>query len=164
MNHIPSATVGGNHPQGLTNEQKYALLTEVAGRLAENTKVEWQETAWIKDSPGHVDGSSLDVAPRLWVIGHEQNYAGAKGSDPALFQRPYLWWKLAGMAMGRDPSLRAHRLIALLAVENDHIHIQLLEPHDKHDWGRLIPVSFGRVMNERYADSAQRATQTVKPR
>lgn len=164
MSHSPSGRFGGNHPEGITQDEMHALLHYVAQMITNNTGVEWQETAWIKESPGHVDGSSMDIAPRLYVIGHEANYSGAKGSDPVLFQRPYLLRKLMGLGMGRDPRLAAKHMVALVAVENDHIHIQLLTPHNKHDWGRIVPVSFGRVQGDRYPDSAARATMVVTPK
>lgn len=134
--------------------KKLQLLSRVAQSVTDQTGVPWQITSHVRESPGHKDGDSLDIAPRPLVEAHEKGYAAQAGSDPVLFLRPTLLGALMTLALERQPYLG--RYIVLVAVENDHLHLQLGIPDIAAEGGRIIPFPFGKDMTHRYPDSLNR--------
>lgn len=143
----------------VSREAKWALLAAISQSVSNKTGMRWEATSWIRQSPGHYDGDSLDIAPRFLAERHRSEYSRDKGSDPVLFRREALLRRLMALSSGREPALDKARLTAVVAVENDHLHIQLGMPSDPRDIGRVVVVPFGRDMSQRYADSGSRIHQ-----
>jgi hypothetical protein len=150
-------------PKDTRKEGKKKVLDHIAQRVADSTGMLWDETSWIRPSPGHENGDSLDIAPRFLSQQVADKYARAKMSDPVLFKREALLRRLMALAIGRDPVLERHHVLAVIAVENDHLHIQLGVPTDPRDVGIVIPMPFGRDLSNRYSDSSSRIQQHMKP-
>lgn len=150
-------------PKGVKVEGKKKVLDHIAQRVANSTGMLWDETSFIRASPGHENGDSLDIAPRFLSEQVANQYSRAKMSDPVLFKREALLRRLMAIAIGRDPVLERHHVLAVIAVENDHLHIQLGVPSDPRDVGIVIPMPFGRDLSSRYSDSSKRIQQHMKP-
>lgn len=144
--------------------QKRAVLDVIAKAIANATGMDWDETSYIRDSPGHVDGDSLDIAPRVYTEALKRDYATFKKSDPVLFRREALLRRLMGLALTRNSALLQQGLMCVVAVENDHLHIQIGRPVDPRDVGLIYSTPFGRNMVHRYSDSPTRVAGSFKHR
>lgn len=149
---IPFAWDGLGHTR--PNEEKKRLLDTVAAVAKKYSGVEWVETSWIRDSQGHRDGDSLDIAPAMRDARRTGLYSVARRSDPVLHMRPLIMGMALTASSVRWPFLG--QLAALMALENDHLHLQIVIPKQATDACRIIAFQFGKDMTQRYPDSLAR--------
>lgn len=111
----------------------------------------WRETAFIKDSPSHYNGSALDLAP---LISSESipYYSFSKRSDPILHKRPVLRRKLRRVK-NQFPS--SFPFDVGVFIETDHLHVQLFRRTDSRTTASYRLYSWGRPVDF-YEDSANR--------
>jgi hypothetical protein len=145
----------------ISRERKNALLTAISEDIASASGIQWRVTSIIRDSPGHRDGDAADIAPAMLKGRADGTYKTAHRSDPVLHLRPALLNCLTSLAMGRRPWLG--QLAAILALENDHIHIQLVRPGDPKDAGTYQFIPFGKDLRSRYPDSLRRQAAARNP-
>jgi hypothetical protein len=140
-------------------QDKLKVLRRAAKAVADFTGVAWTETSWLRNSPGHVAGDSLDIMPDLGLVNGQPAFSGLAGSDPVLHLRPGLLNALMNLAFAKQPWLGP--LSLLVGVENDHLHLQLIVPADASYAGLITLIPAGKVFRERYPNSATRHRQFI---
>jgi hypothetical protein len=68
--------------------------------------------------------------------------------------RPLILGAALTLSSARWPGLG--QLAAIVALENDHLHMQLVIPKVPTDAGRIIAFQYGKDMTHRYPDSLSR--------
>lgn len=146
---------------GLSKTRKQNALYRVWHAINKATKLDWRETAWIKDSPNHRLGDSLDLAPP-----HVKGYAHTKNSDPVLHKREALLRDLMTLAATWRLKNDDH-LSVLIAIENNHLHVQIIKDALLDGQpiapGTIIPIPWGSDRSDLYPDSRQRNEAAMVP-
>lgn len=140
---------------GMVAGTQRPMLDKLAQLIADKTGVDWQPTSYIRDSPTHKTGDALDVAPTFRNQANHDSHAVTQGSDPLLYSR----WAVLGplMQLALDSYAFLGEYAAVVAVENDHLHLQIVKPGRGATKGRIVPFPYPKDMRERYPDSLQRA-------
>lgn len=149
------------NPSPLSVDQKKGILLRAADELDKGTGVPLTVTSFIRDSPGHVGGDSLDVAPSFTSREFASRYSVSRRSDPVLHLRAGYVNDLVVACLERRRWLGPFAV--LVALENDHLHIQVGLPGDPRDAGRFIFFPFPKDLSYRYPDSLQRQQTFLKP-
>jgi hypothetical protein len=103
----------------ITQQQEHlASLRKCKDVLSAYLGVKLRETSFIRNSSSHSRSVALDVAPSYENV--MPHYALIKGRDPLLLNRPELIQRTFN-------SLRDVPFGFLIAIENDHFHIQLMK-------------------------------------
>jgi hypothetical protein len=100
-----------------------SILVGIMIAIERETGFRWKVTSWLRNSPSHQYGVSLDIAPDI----DEQvsaEYAVNKGSDPVLYKRTALIRGLQRVAK----KYCVPDYCAGIYIEPDHLHIQLHDP------------------------------------
>lgn len=100
---------------GYVVEHFLPILVEVWKAVEEVTGIQWYATSYIRNSPSHQFGVSLDITPRF-ASGRDH------GSDPVFHRRIVLLRQLQRLASCQ------FQYDVIIAVESDHLHLQLLRP------------------------------------
>ena len=107
-------------PLPAANSYLNELLT-VVGMIEQATGHQWDITSYIRNSPSHKFGISIDVSPSFTPAARSQ-YAAFRRSDPVLYKRTPLIRSLQSLAaMMSPPGLHDVGVF----IECDHLHIQL---------------------------------------
>lgn len=130
-------------------------LLDAAAKIEMATGYKWEVTAWIKQSPSHKYGISLDLSP-LFTERGKRKYAAFNGSDPVLYKRIPLLRSLQRLAATRQP---LHHDIGIF-IEPDHLHVQLFAPTK----GRRFSVIQWKQPKPLYADTLSRMQLPVTSR
>jgi len=149
--------------KGVSQPRKLNVLLRAARAIQLATKLEWRQTAYIKDSPNHVNGDAIDLAPPSDLKG----YAHKAGSDPMLHRREALLRDLMRLAASRrvDNDLG---LSILIAIENNHLHVQVMKDA-KLDGspiapGTIVVIPYGSDRTDIYPNSKERNEMTFVPK
>lgn len=114
---------------------------DIVAAVEKWTGTPWRATSFIrKGSFGHENGFALDIAPgRSWDEMITHGYASGFMRAPQLNQRP----KLLGLLLNnvKEAVVERRNLPFLLLVEDDHIHIHLLN----REWADRAGVSLPTV-------------------
>lgn len=92
--------------------------------LEEITGFRWKCTSYVRNSPTHLKGQAIDLAPEF-AKSDEHYYATNNGSDPVLYKREWLIRRL--QRMKNDP-LPVPGMSIGVFIEPDHLHVQVLKP------------------------------------
>lgn len=123
-------------------------LVEVWKAIEQATGYRWRATSYLRNSPSHKYGVSLDITPNF-------GFDILPQSDPVLFRRIPLLTTLIKLAQG-PPLLQNYDVI--IAVESDHIHIQLFELGSLPSPNRIVQ---WRLPKPVYADTITRQTSNL---
>lgn len=138
------------HPRLSPVHQARSFLDELldaAAKIEIATGYKWEVTAWIKQSPSHKYGISLDLSPSFTARG-KRHYAAFQGSDPVLYKREPLLRALQALCRNYKP---LHHDIGIF-IEPDHLHVQLFAP----DQGRKFSVIKWKQPKALYSDTLSR--------
>lgn len=131
---VPSQNVRVVNTQLLRSLERESLpiLAYVLRKMESISHHAWDVSSWLRASPSHQYGYSWDIIPSI-AESAKNKYAVTRMSDPVLYKREKLIRQLQRFAKSVSPSdlglppsyMRTHALI--LAVESDHIHVQLVK-------------------------------------
>lgn len=120
-------TILSQDPSALTNPEAKAMylpiLCQVLSAIEMSTGYTWRVTSYVRQSPSHQHGISLDIAPEM-AAELEEKYAVTHHSDPVLYKRAPLIRALQDVASNFVPDGYDIGLF----IEPDHIHVQLFTP------------------------------------
>lgn len=130
------------------------ILASVWQAIQRATGYRWRSTSFIRRSPSHQKGHSLDLVPDMDPELTE-SYSGTHRSDPILHSRLELidaLLPLTHIKFSNDADV-------VIAVESDHLHLQVVKigsqgpfPTNILRWQTLKPV---------YADTVERNAKTA---
>jgi len=112
---------------GISFSKEFALLDSVRRAIIMVTGLEWRPTSWMRNSPGHITGLSLDIAPVI-TDANKDSYAVTHMRDPLLnlrkepFMALFRWQREVNVT--GDPRLPTKFDVGIF-IESDHLHIQL---------------------------------------
>lgn len=98
------------------------ILLKAWTLIEKATGYKWRCTSFIRHSPSHSKGHSLDLVPDFHPS-VKSAYNGSNMSDPIMHSRPELFAALIPFSDVRiDPN---YNVVA--AIESDHIHLQVIK-------------------------------------
>lgn len=151
---IGSREIISQNPRALTNPQAEVLylpiLLNIMNAIEQATGHKWRTTSYVRQSPSHQHGISLDIAPDMTDDAKDM-YAAENNSDPVLYKREGLIRPLQSVA--HKFSVPNHD--AGIFIEPDHLHLQLFTTPNAR--GRLSVVKWG-VAKLCYSDTKERMT------
>lgn len=140
-------------PDALTNPSAPAMflpvLVSVINAIEMITGHKWRVTSYVRMSPSHQHGISVDVAPDISEK-DENKYAVARSSDPVLYKRETLIRQLQQVCAKFSPP----GYDVGIFMEPDHLHLQVFEKGWER--GQLKLFKWGQV-KLCYSDSAERS-------
>lgn len=121
------------------------------------TSHRWKCTSYIRNSPSHSLGQSMDLAPDI-APSAMSNYGVYRQSDPVLYKRVPLIRAL--QSLNFDPHTDEYLIEGIpsyvgigLFIESDHIHMQILSKDESAQ--RFSVVKWG-IAKPLYSDTYQR--------
>lgn len=148
--------VVSQHPHVLKGQLKIAAESELLPVLLEIMKMvefetgyAWMVTSYLRQSPSHSRGVSLDIAPDI-AESSKKYYAVYRGSDPVLYKREKLIRDLQRVAS----RFYSTKVSANIFIEPDHLHIQL-SPFD--EFGGHCHVTKWGIAKSCYSDTSDRS-------
>lgn len=136
------------------------ILLRVMDRLERITGYRWRITSFLRDSPSHRRGVSIDFSPDISESDlHKYGPFQNPPSDPVLYKRTKLVRALQRLC--RDPVLNREYADIGIYIEPDHLHVQLFSPEsNKKNRVRLMK---WRLIKPVYTDSARRSKLPMLP-
>lgn len=123
-------------------------LVKLWQAIEAQTGYKWRCTSYWRNSPSHVTGTALDIAPEVSEAS-EKYYAVTNASDPVLYKRERLIRDLQDVAkMFRLPEFHAG-----IFIEPDHLHLQLFHREQGSPPTRVFK---WKVPKPVYGDTLQR--------
>lgn len=98
------------------------ILLKAWTLIEKATGYKWKCTSFIRHSPSHAKGHSLDLVPDFHPS-VKSAYNGSSMSDPIMHSRPELF---AALIPFSDVRIDPHYNV-VAAIESDHIHLQVIK-------------------------------------